>query len=113
MKLQFRPGYCEEETILEITVPAEVLEATYEKMVRQISVGGGAGDYGEGWAYADLPGGPAALDLDEGVIKFIFQNAPEGEDALDPAHPDWTRARDTLWIEALPRVREFLSMGVL
>lgn len=123
--LKFRPGCVPEETVLEIITAPVVLEKalrkltdwidrTYDEMTR----GGlyscpALGEYHEAGAWAMLPEGPVEIDLDDGAIKFIFFNQPEGEDALDPSHPDWTRARDTLWIEALPRVSEFLALEVL
>lgn len=125
MNLSFRPGYVPEETVLEIVTDPAALETALKKLIAWIDrtydevMRGGLygcpalGEYHEAGAWADLPEGPVEIDLEAGSIKFVFYNRPEGEDALDPAHPDWTRARDTLWMEALPRVREFLNLGVL
>lgn len=124
MHIQFRPGYVPEETILEISADARSLEAALRRTVEWIDrtydavMSSGLtpcpalGEHHEAGAWALLPDGPVEIDLDAGVIRFVFFNRPEGEDALDPAHPDWTQARDTLWMEALPRVRQFLELGM-
>lgn len=121
MELTFRPGYIPEETILEVRVGAEALAESYRKIVGWLNEARSSfssagfticsmGEYDENEAWADMEDGIVSVSLADECVCFTFSNRPEGEDALDGGHPDWTRARDTLWIDALPRVRKFLAI---
>ena len=120
MKAQFKPGYAEFETVLEIRPSREVCEKIHASLAKWIEdrfqkvMAGGIccpsmGEYTDDFAWADLDDGQVEMHVQEGIIRLIFLNEPEGDDRLDAAHPHWTEPHDHLWMLAVPRVKRLLE----